>query len=524
MAPGCGLDAASPFTDQPMCCEDGTSEASAFTAAVLAAVMSYDPSLGYVKAEDLLVQTASGGNLDVAAAFQADGLGAIVTAGNANTPQPPPTTTTTTPATTTPSATTPTSPTAPKAGSDQDVRRTRARGMASRADSRPADREARPRDGRSDASLQTPHAARRTTHQAAHAVVDDPHPPARERGRASDDGPQRAQRRDAGVPMRPGLLSGAIAAASGAALAIAVAGSPPAVATTTPGSYTINACSPSTSPGAWTSINQATASLTTSNACGGVPAIGPDDAETLAISTTGALFSEDQIGSTTPVPTGSQTGWALTVPAGIQITGISSYSSYETDGGWLSGLQVDGIPQSSDCQTNLDHTSPCAYYNDQLPQVQTGLDASSLFFGVECLQVEGGATTCAPAPFGSHDVEAALYSAQVTLERLGGPVVQDEDGPLWGSSVVSGHSPVDVQRDRPRWHPGRAGAERHGRSGAQSAAELHLYAGAGVPRASGWTSGDQHRRTRRWPPIGRAGAHERRWGRNGRAGSDDRGR
>jgi hypothetical protein len=106
MAPGCGLDAASPITGQPLCCEDGTSEASAFTAAVLAALMSYDPSLSYVKAEDLLVQTANDGNLDVAAAFQADSLGAIVTAGNARTPAPPATPTTTT--TTTTPTTTPT--------------------------------------------------------------------------------------------------------------------------------------------------------------------------------------------------------------------------------------------------------------------------------------------------------------------------------------------------------------------------------------------------------------------------------
>lgn len=238
--------------------------------------------------------------------------------------------------------------------------------------------------------------------------------------------------------MRPRVFSGAIAAAAGAALAIAVAASPPAAATTTPGSYTITACSPSTSAGAWTFINQAAASLTTTNACGGLPAIGPDDAATNAISTTGALFSEDQIGSTTPVPTGSQAGWELTVPAGIQITAVSYYSSYETDGGgWLSGLQVDGVQQASDCQTNLLQTSPCAVYNDQVPQVESGLSASSLFFGAECAQVEGG-QFCAPSSGGSHAVEAALYSAQVTLERTGGPIVQDEGGPLWGSGVVSG--------------------------------------------------------------------------------------
>ena len=77
-APGCGLDGADPFSDQPYCCEDGTSQASAFTAAVIVAMMSYDPTLSYSKAEQLLTQTAKGGDLDVAAAFQADGLGQIV--------------------------------------------------------------------------------------------------------------------------------------------------------------------------------------------------------------------------------------------------------------------------------------------------------------------------------------------------------------------------------------------------------------------------------------------------------------
>jgi hypothetical protein len=89
-APGCGLDQAGPSTDQPTCCGNGTSQASAFAAAVLVALMSYDPALSYTKAEQLLVSTATDGNLNVAAAFEADGLGAIVTQGNANMPKPPP--------------------------------------------------------------------------------------------------------------------------------------------------------------------------------------------------------------------------------------------------------------------------------------------------------------------------------------------------------------------------------------------------------------------------------------------------
>jgi len=94
-APGCGLDQAEPFTDQPTCCGNGTSQASAFTAAVVVALMSYDPTLSYSHAEQLLVSTATNGDLNVAAAFVADGLGSVVAAGNANIPKsaaPPPAT------------------------------------------------------------------------------------------------------------------------------------------------------------------------------------------------------------------------------------------------------------------------------------------------------------------------------------------------------------------------------------------------------------------------------------------------
>jgi len=88
-APGCGLDEADPFTDQPTCCGNGTSQASAFTAAILVALMSYDPTLTFTHAEQLLVSTATDGDLNVAAAFAADGLGNIIAAGNASIPKPP---------------------------------------------------------------------------------------------------------------------------------------------------------------------------------------------------------------------------------------------------------------------------------------------------------------------------------------------------------------------------------------------------------------------------------------------------
>jgi hypothetical protein len=154
-APACGLDGADPFSDQPYCCEDGTSQASAFTAAVIVAMMSYDPTLTYSRAENLLTQPANDGDLDVAAAFEADGLGQIVTAGNANTPP---------------------------ALHDHD--------------------------------------------------------------------------------RKTGVLAGGGASA-------AAAGSP--------GTYTITACSPSTSAGGWTQVNQVPAAMSAGNMCGGTSALGPNE-------------------------------------------------------------------------------------------------------------------------------------------------------------------------------------------------------------------------------------------------------
>jgi hypothetical protein len=52
--------------------------------------MSYDPSLSYQKAEQLLVSTAADGNLNVAAAFAADNLASIVSAGQAAIPKASP--------------------------------------------------------------------------------------------------------------------------------------------------------------------------------------------------------------------------------------------------------------------------------------------------------------------------------------------------------------------------------------------------------------------------------------------------
>jgi hypothetical protein len=91
-APGCVLDTIDPLADTPLCCGNGTSQASAYAAGVLVALRGYDPALTPAAATQLLLSTTTDGHLDVAAAFRAAGLSAIVDAGNAATPKPVPTT------------------------------------------------------------------------------------------------------------------------------------------------------------------------------------------------------------------------------------------------------------------------------------------------------------------------------------------------------------------------------------------------------------------------------------------------
>ncbi len=90
-APGCELDFADPFSDEyePTEYAQGTSEASVIAAASLTALMSYAPRLTLAQAENLLVTTAVAGHLNVAAAFEAAGLGSVVAAGNAAIPPEP---------------------------------------------------------------------------------------------------------------------------------------------------------------------------------------------------------------------------------------------------------------------------------------------------------------------------------------------------------------------------------------------------------------------------------------------------
>ena len=87
-APGCGihqLDA----QGRSICCGNGTSQASAFAAAVLVALRSYAPTLSAQDAVQLLLTTAKHGHLDVTGVFEGAGLAEIVKAGRAAVPKRP---------------------------------------------------------------------------------------------------------------------------------------------------------------------------------------------------------------------------------------------------------------------------------------------------------------------------------------------------------------------------------------------------------------------------------------------------
>jgi hypothetical protein len=102
LAPGCGsqsepgggggLDIAFSDTGEPAWAQ-GTSEASAIVSSVMASMRAYGPTLTAAQVEGCLISSeVNGGNLDVAGAFRACGLGQIVAEGTAayNAANPPP--------------------------------------------------------------------------------------------------------------------------------------------------------------------------------------------------------------------------------------------------------------------------------------------------------------------------------------------------------------------------------------------------------------------------------------------------
>ncbi|MGI8595527.1 MAG: S8 family serine peptidase, partial [Solirubrobacteraceae bacterium] len=84
-APGCGLDTADP-KDGDETTTRGTSQASAIAAATIAALRTYDEDIDVEEAEELVLQSADDGNLDIKAAFRRAGLDGVIEAGKGNVP------------------------------------------------------------------------------------------------------------------------------------------------------------------------------------------------------------------------------------------------------------------------------------------------------------------------------------------------------------------------------------------------------------------------------------------------------
>lgn len=204
------------------------------------------------------------------------------------------------------------------------------------------------------------------------------------------------------------------------------------------GSYTVSACSPTSSPGAWQPVNTFPQGLAQGNQCGG-PAVGPLGQATEQ----GALFGEDLIGSTARIPAGAEAGWSFTAPSGTTISAVSTYRSLETnqtDLEFVAGLFTAAGAPIDACRTTPGGPG-CSQLNNQAAVTETGLSASGLFFGVRC-DPGGSAVVCGASGGASHDAEADLYSVRVTLAEAGLPTVSAVGGPLWGGGVVSGTVPV----------------------------------------------------------------------------------
>ena len=205
------------------------------------------------------------------------------------------------------------------------------------------------------------------------------------------------------------------------------------------GSYTVTACSPTTSPGAWQQVNTFPGAMTSGNQCGG-PTIGP-----LGGGDPGAIFGEDLIGSTVHSPSGAQAGWSFTAPAGTTITAVSYYRNIDTAGGnldWLAGLLAANGAQLDTCETGS-----CSKPNNQVAVTLTGLSTSGLFFGIECEPVSPDSDCLAGGT--EHYAQADMYSAKVTLSETATPSVSNLGGALWVGGVVWGSRPVTFSTSDP---------------------------------------------------------------------------
>jgi hypothetical protein len=213
------------------------------------------------------------------------------------------------------------------------------------------------------------------------------------------------------------------------------------------GTYTVLACSPTTSAGIFQPVNSFPEGLASGNRCGG-PAIGPIAFE--GPTDEGALFAEDSTKTTANIPNGAQAGWLATAPSGTTISAITYYRSLHAylQQSLVPGLWGDDGTALESCISPPEGTHECNSLNNQIPVTFTGLDTTSVFFGIRCNLV-GGSEYCVPGAPGERHAQADLYSATITLTETSAPTVSSISGAGWSGGVLSGSVPLVVSASDP---------------------------------------------------------------------------
>jgi hypothetical protein len=214
------------------------------------------------------------------------------------------------------------------------------------------------------------------------------------------------------------------------------------------GSYTELACSPTSSTGIFQAVNTFPEGLAAGNHCMG-PAIGPIAFE--GPTDEGALFSEDSSNTIANIPDGAEAGWLAVAPPGTTITAIRYYRSLHAylQQSLVPGLWTHEGTALESCVSPPEGTHECNELDNQVPADFTGLNTTSLFFGVRCHLVHGGGEYCIPAAPGKRHAQADIYSAQITLSETSNPQLTSVSGSAWGGGVLSGQAAVLLSASDP---------------------------------------------------------------------------
>jgi hypothetical protein len=225
-------------------------------------------------------------------------------------------------------------------------------------------------------------------------------------------------------------------------LLVVAVGSLVAAQTASAGTYTVNACSPTSSAGGWQPVNTFPSGLTVGNMCGG-PASGPNEPQ--GPTDEGALFAQDGPSVTAETPNGVEGGWSFTAPTGTSIISLTYWRSLHAydQQSLVPGLWTGEGATLESCQSPPEGTHECNDLNNQGPKTFTNLNAASLFFGVRCSLV-GGGEYCASSGGADHFAQADLYSASITLSEASAPIVSSVTGAGWSGGYVSGQVPITL--------------------------------------------------------------------------------